>query len=224
MKQFYNEEETKYSKLLNDLKSLPQIKAPENFEFNLMTRIENKNFGDSKLPKQKFNLLKFLAPSAAVVAMFILFIIFYPASEEIKNEIAKQPSVADTQTLIEKSIASQQTQIPQLTKTEKKKTLGSGNINGSLEASNSSSSAKSKLQNFINSQRSVSVDDYLSGATVTNRNMQRGNVIKSGDEPVVDGFFVEKQTDKQFIEKYRAALDSLRKAQQKADSLKKALK
>jgi len=54
--------------------------------------------------------------------------------------------------------------------------------------------------------------------------MQRGNVVKSGDDPIVDGFFVEKQTDKQFIEKYRAALDSLRKAQQKADSLRKALK
>lgn len=223
MKQFYNEEETKYSKLLNDLKSLPQIKAPENFEFNLMTRIENKNFGDSKLPKEKFNLIKFLAPSATVVAMFILLILFYPRTEEIKNEIAKQPSVADTQTLIEKSIASQQIQKPQITKTEKKKTLGSSNINGSLEASNSSS-ANSKLQDFINSQRSVSVDDYLSGATVTNRNMQRGNVVKSGDDPIVDGFFVEKQTDKQFIEKYRAALDSLRKAQQKADSLRKALK
>jgi len=223
MKQFYNEEETKYSKLLNDLKSLPQIKAPENFEFNLMTRIENKNFGDSKLPKEKFNLIKFLAPSATVVAMFILFILFYPRTEEIKNEIAKQPSVADTQTLIEKSIASQQIQKPQVTKTEKKKTLASSNINGSLEASNSSS-ANSKLQDFINSHRSVSVDDYLSGATVTNRNMQRGNVVKSGDDPIVDGFFVEKQTDKQFIEKYRAALDSLRKAQQKADSLRKALK
>jgi hypothetical protein len=223
MKQFYNEEETKYSKLLNDLKSLPQIKAPENFEFNLMTRIENKNFGDSKLPKEKFNLIKFLAPSATVVAMFILFILFYPRTEEIKNEIAKQPSVADTQTLIEKSIASQQIQKPQITKTEKKKTLASSNINGSLEVSNSSS-ANSKLKDFINSQRSVSVDDYLSGATVTNRNMQRGNVVKSGDDPIVDGFFVEKQTDKQFIEKYRAALDSLRKAQQKADSLRKALK
>ena len=77
MNNFYNEEK-KYSKLVNDLKNLPHIKAPENFEFNLMTRIENKNFGDSKIPKTtSFNIFKFLAPSAIVLTAFILFFIFF---------------------------------------------------------------------------------------------------------------------------------------------------
>lgn len=223
MKQFYNEEEAKYSKLLNDLKNLPQIKAPENFEFNLMTRIENKNFGDSRLPKEKFNLFKFLAPTAAVVTLFLLFIIFYPQSEEIKNEISKQSNIADTQTLIEKSIANQQINY--------KENNNSAKVKTNVSAGSSQSSVKidytpnqNKLQKYLQSQPSVSVDDYLSGATTTNRTLQRGNVVKSGDEPIVDGFFVEKQTDKQTIEKYRAVLDSLRKAQLKADSIKKALK
>ena len=40
--------DSKQSKLIEDLKSLPKIKAPENFEYNLMTRIQNQNFGDVK--------------------------------------------------------------------------------------------------------------------------------------------------------------------------------
>ena len=65
--------ESKQSKLIEDLKSLPKIKAPENFEYNLMTRIQNQNFGDVKKERMPFNLVKFLAPSAVVVTGLIIF-------------------------------------------------------------------------------------------------------------------------------------------------------
>jgi len=41
---------------------------------------------------------------------------------------------------------------------------------------------------------------------------------------MVDGFRIENKLDKKTIEKFRAELDSLKKAQLKADSLKKAIK
>ncbi|NMB83090.1 MAG: hypothetical protein GYA14_14855, partial [Ignavibacteria bacterium] len=63
----YNDEEKQFSKLIKDLKELPKVEAPDNFEFQLMTRIQNKNFGENPLPREKFNLVKFFAPSAVVV-------------------------------------------------------------------------------------------------------------------------------------------------------------
>ena len=79
MKKIYNDEENKFSELLNDLKDLPKIKAPDNFEYNLMTRIQNKNFGTVEKERPQFNLVKFLAPSAVVVATIILIFIFLPS-------------------------------------------------------------------------------------------------------------------------------------------------
>ncbi|MCX7875205.1 MAG: hypothetical protein N2321_03440 [Melioribacteraceae bacterium] len=219
MNNFYNEEK-KYSKLVNDLKNLPHIKAPENFEFNLMTRIENKNFGDSKIPKTtSFNIFKFLAPSAIVLTAFILFFIFYPSKNEIQNQIEQNQTVADTQTLIVQNNDKIEKLIPNKVerKSTTKKSVPSNSQNAIVE------NKTSKLQELFN-QKAVSVDEYLSGTTVSKRTIQRSNIVKSGDEPIVDGFLIEKQTDKQTIEKYRAALDSLRKAQEKADSIKKSQK
>ncbi len=218
MKNFYNDDEKKYSNLLNDLKNLPKINTPENFEFNLMTRIQNENFGDTKNPKTNFSIYKFLAPSAIVVTVILLFFLFYPQKNEIQNQLNQHRSVADTQSFasnINKKVEEQLIPKNELKPKEIKKEISSQNTNQKEKSGT--------IQELLN-QRSISVDDYLSGSTVTNRALQRSNVVKSGDEPIVDGFFIEKQTDKKTIEKYRNALDSLRKAQSKLDSLKKALK
>lgn len=214
MNNIYNEE-TKQSKLINDLKNLPQIKAPENFEFNLMTRIQNKNFESELEERQKFNLMKFFAPSAAVVAVVLLFFVFYPQRQEIQNQISNQPKLADTQKIVEQSISHENS--------SKQNIAAKDNIVNRNTQQIQTSNPK-KLQGLFNSQKSVSVDDYISGNSEDRTQMQRGNIVNSGSEPIVDGFYLEKQVDKKTIEKYRTALDSLKRAQLKADSLKKAQK
>lgn len=220
MKNFYNDEEKKYSNLLNDLKNLPKINTPENFEFNLMTRIQNKNFGDIVNSKPNFSIYKYLAPSAIVVTVIFLIFLLYPQKNEIKNQLNQHNSVADTQSfasnLNDDKINEQIFSKNELKSQKSKKDINDKNL---------IKKEKSGIIKELLNQRSISVDDYLSGEAVTNRAvMQRSNVVKSGDEPIVDGFFIEKQTDKKTIEKYRNALDSLRKAQSKLDSLKKAQK
>lgn len=220
MKNFYNDNEKKYFNLLNDLKNLPKINTPENFEFNLMTRIQNKNFGDNKNPKTNFSIYKFLAPSAIVITVILLFFLLYPQKNEIQNQVIKHQSVADTQSLVSNLSNDNKVGEQLISKNEFKPKMIKKEISNQNTVQEEKSS---KIQELLN-QRSISVDDYLSGATVTNKAIQRSNVVKSGEEPIVDGFFVEKQTDKKTIEKYRNALDSLRKAQLKLDSLKKAQK
>lgn len=223
MSKFYNNnEEQKFSNLLADLKKLPKIEAPENFEFNLMTRIQNGNFEQAKEERQRFNLLKFLAPSAAVLATVLLFFIFYPQQQEIQTEIAKKQSVTDTQSIASNTSAKKIESL--FSKPEKNTATEVDNLNQQSTQSTTKSSIPAKQTVIFNPRKTVSVDDYISGTNTSQNTGLRNSVVNSGERPISDGFFVERQADKKTIEKYRNQLDSLRKAQLKADSLKKARK
>ncbi len=80
---FYNEEERQYKDVIEVLKELPRIKAPDNFEYNLMTRITNNNFKTSSLRENQFTLFGFLKPGLAVAATAILifFVVNYQQSD-----------------------------------------------------------------------------------------------------------------------------------------------
>lgn len=222
MSEFYNNEEQKFSNLLSDLKKLPKIEAPDNFEFNLMTRIENKNFGQVEEERPKFNLLKFLAPSAAVLATVLLFFIFYPQKNEVPTQIANQPTTTDSQSIVgnsaNKNFESLFSKEEKKSSNQKREVVSQPNQN----IAQNPQAVKSPVQ--FNQRRSVAVDDYISGANSNQNSAVRSNIVNSGDEPLVDGFLIEKKTDKKTIEKLRSELDSLKKAQVKADSLKKARK
>jgi hypothetical protein len=210
--------ESKESKLVEDLKSLPKVKAPENFELNLMTRIQNQNFGEIKEERPRFSYFKFLAPSAVVITAFILFFVFfYPGQPKINN--LQQPAVmSDSQG----NIASVKTDLAQ-NNTEVKKSVAAGQrvANDAVTQQNQSNITKYP----INRNRSVSLDDYISGESEKSSNVQQGNVVNDGENATdFDGFFVRQKSDKATIAKYRSVMDSLKKAEMRADSIKKAQK
>lgn len=219
MSEFYKNEEEKFSKLVSDLKTLPKIEAPDNFEFNLMTRIQNKNFGEIKDTRPAFNWFKFLAPSAAVMASVLLFFIFYPQREEIPTQITNQNQLVDSQALAGKS---SDKKFESLFSKDDKKSSIKKSVESNSNIAQTQLSGKSSFP--LNQRRSVSVDDYISGANSNQNSSARSSIVNSGDNPMTDGFRVENKLDKKTIEKFRAELDSLKKAQLKADSLKKAMK
>jgi len=61
--------------LLKLLKGLKREKAPANFEFNLMTRIQNRNFGNLE-KEEKTSFLWIFIPSASVVAAAVIVLAF----------------------------------------------------------------------------------------------------------------------------------------------------
>jgi len=212
MNKIYNNSETEQSKLVKDLKELPKIKAPDNFEFNLMTKIENRNFGKQKEERLQFNLLKFLAPSAVVIAAIILFFVFLPTTNQNNNPIQTPDSkmIVDNSSSLTKEIAD-------------KKVSPSTQSNSNVAAIQQNS--KQVGQSPINNPRAIRVDDYIANENANQKDMEHGNVVKSGNEPAqYDGFFVTEKPDKKTLEKIRAQLDSVKKAQLKADSLKKMQK
>lgn len=225
MSKIYNEND--YKNLVKDLKELPKINAPENFEYNLMTRIQNKNFGSVQDETPKFNWLKFLAPSAVVVTAIILFFIFLPQANQTNNPLLTQPKNIDSQSIVDNSA--------KVTEGLVKKNLQqkefyaqpnqdkAGNTQ-SMISSNNSAAPRSGLMP-LSSKKSVAVDDYISGQNSNQKDMLRGNIVNSGDQPSeFEGLLVPQKTDQKTVQKYRAQADSVKKAQAKADSLKKAQK
>jgi len=221
MKKIYNEEENKFSELLKDLKDLPKIKAPDNFEYNLLTRIQNKNFGKKMKEKKHFSWAKFLAPSAVVATTIILFFIFFPSSQENNNQLLQQTKLQNNQSAVNNSTSAKnelkdQQSVPSNTKLQ-------SNSSSLLGVNNQT--AKPSSRSPLYDSRAIKLDDYISGSNKNQSNTNRGNIVNNGEEPSqYDGFIVSEKPDKKTLERYRAVVDSIKKAQLKADSLKKVQK
>jgi hypothetical protein len=229
MNKIYNDSEENSSKLLEELKKLPKINAPENFEFNLMMRIQNKSFDlkDGKI--HQFNLARFLAPSAVVVTVVLLFFVFYPRSEQINNLQMSQQKVLAPQ-------AVQETTLPTSTKDMAAVSHSVIEKAGGAKVTNEKSEPVQVQQQIVpqqfkagrtdflqNNKNAISLDDYISGDNSSERNIQQGSVVNSGTQtPEFDGFLVKQKTDPKTLKHYREVVDSLKKVQMKLDSLKKA--
>ncbi|MCL6099903.1 MAG: hypothetical protein M1391_15165 [Bacteroidetes bacterium] len=228
MNKIYNDNDNKHSSLLKDLKNLPKINAPDNFEFNLMTRIENKNFNLPEEVQPKFNLFKFLAPSAVVVTAVLLFFIFYPRGEQLNSvQTNKQ------QPLVSQSIADNtptaNTQFVEKVSTKKEnpavnqKQITTEDFQD--QALRDQAHADNRPMPLQRNPNSVSVDRYISGDNFTRSDLTRGNVVNSGDQPLEgNGFLFKQRMSQQTLKRYREVVDSLKKAQLRLDSLKKASK
>ena len=97
-----NEEEKTYKKLLDDLKNLPQIDAPQNFETELLRKI------NSSEPEQKesfWNKLLSpgkLAPAAiAIASAAIIFFVVDVNSEEMEDPLNIAPRLREDLVIIE---------------------------------------------------------------------------------------------------------------------------
>ncbi|MBA4405866.1 hypothetical protein C0389_01195 [bacterium] len=219
MNTIYNEKENKHAEMIKDLHNLPKIESPENFEYKLMTRINNKNFGSIEKNKPVFNWVKFLAPSAFVVTAIILLFVFFPSSRQIENPLLHQSQKSDSQSIVNNSLAAGEEFI------NSQESRQNTNPKVSDKSVNPGSPVRSVSPQIpFNTSRSVSLDDYISGGN-NPRNLQQGNIVNSGSQTTpLDQFFVAENPDPNMLKKMRAKVDSLKKAQLKADSLKKVQK
>lgn len=225
----YNDDEIKFARMLNDLKELPKVNAPDNFEYNLLTKIQNKNFGAEKTERVKFNFIKFFAPSAAVVAVIILFFLFLPtANRQNDNPLMSDPPVIGGNHEVNVPQESLQSNMRESEATQQFSEKGNKEFAQAPASNNKAARDESVKQNGkypILRSRSVALDDYISGDSQKSNDLKRASVVSSGnEESEFDGFFVREQADKQTVEKYRMMIDSLKKAKAKQDSLKKANK
>ncbi len=212
----YNDEEQKYSKLIEDLRQLPRIKADDNFEYVLMTRIKNGNFGNAnQSERMQFGLIRFLAPTAVVITVIILFVLFLPGEQNYEDPLRSEPQVIVSELNHQSAPLTQKKESPKENELQSQEDNYTDKIEGQ----------EGNVHNYpILPGRSVELDDYIAGKNYKRSNLLQGSVVKAGDEiPEFDGFFVRRNPNPEMIRKYRKMIDSLKKA---ADSsqLQKELK
>lgn len=85
-------EDSEFQDLKNLLQELPKVKADDNFEFNLITKIQNGNFDAGKYKENKIGFSWIYAPATALVlSMVLIFFVFNPDSEELDNPLMANP-------------------------------------------------------------------------------------------------------------------------------------
>jgi len=78
-------DDNEFNELKKLLKDLPKVNAPDNFEFNLMTKIQNKSF-EVKSEKKKGWLTWSLTPAFAfAMSVFLIFFVFTGEEESEDN-------------------------------------------------------------------------------------------------------------------------------------------
>jgi len=92
-----NEDELKYGQVIRSLKQLSKIKASENFETDLMGRINSASFKEEKESFwDRIFIPSKLIPSAALaVAAIILFFVINVESEEFENPLLINPRIRE---------------------------------------------------------------------------------------------------------------------------------
>lgn len=94
-KDIYDNSEDIYSNLIKDLKDLPKINTTDNFEYNLMIKIQNGNLEEPNT-SGGFKKTWVFAPatSLAAVALVLFFFVLAP-SEVIENPLMEPPELRE---------------------------------------------------------------------------------------------------------------------------------
>ena len=85
-------EDKKFENLINDLKNLRRIDAPDNFEFRLQTKLQNTSSEEKlSIPKTK----KLIPAFALASIIILLFIIYSPFADDYEDPFQIQPQVRE---------------------------------------------------------------------------------------------------------------------------------
>ena len=81
----YNEEGNKYPEITKLLKELPEVKAPDDFDYKLMIKIQNGQFESNRELNRKSSGSWVFIPAAAVaVSSVLLFFIFFDFNSKVE--------------------------------------------------------------------------------------------------------------------------------------------
>ncbi|MFA3782506.1 hypothetical protein ABRY23_05510 [Melioribacteraceae bacterium 4301-Me] len=220
----YNDSEAKYSSIISQLKSLPQIKAPADFELKLMIKIRNNELDYQKYKDRQFSLIKFFAPTAAIIIVSaVLFFVLITPQPEAENPLMIEPKLIENNIQNNSQVAS----------------VGQSKIKGNNTYTNKTilppQSSKcpfvvkpndvvvsvEKNNVPLNSDKTINLDEYISGQAKSEKTITGGNLVSSeNDNYDFGGFFVREEPDPKVLQKYRAMIDSINLAK-KVNSLRK---
>ncbi len=217
---YYSNEEQKFAHIISDLKNLPKVKAGDNFEYNLMVKINNKNF-ELSVPERRFIFNRALVPAAAVTfSIMIFFFFFTESSVNLENPFLTPPEIranystakSDTIVLSQPGLSVDFTAEKVKVNSKTAQTPQSNIVRVVVEPSDAVTVESVVLP--FDDKSSVDLDSFVSGNRVQQSRAQRGQLVSGSSQPSqFDGFFIKERASKEAIELHRIKLDSLKNAQ-----------
>ncbi|MBU1099857.1 MAG: hypothetical protein KKA84_05565 [Bacteroidetes bacterium] len=207
------------------LKGLDRVKAPDNFEFNLMVRINNQEFGDLEGEEKKLKFAWVLPPAAAVaLTTIVLFFMLSDQTVEFDNPLFAPPKLRTEFQAI--SAVPRGPVEYNATETEESKELGR-NLAASGDVTMFSSPSEPDVQLVVqpndvifeerielpfDTKNSVNLDSRLQGNDQARSSNASATLVRGGS-PVFDfnGFSVRERVSKQEFEAYKSRMDSLKR-------------
>ena len=202
---FYNSNEKKFEKLISLLKELPQDKAPDDFEFKLMTKIRNGNLRLNESQRNKWWTLWIIVPTFTLTAaIVVLFFVFNSTVTYDDNPLLAKPQ------LRQDVIASKKNSINFKEFKNKKTAVAKDEYSAVLKANDVVVNKKVKLPFSIDN--SINLDNYLNNKKSLNNIITPGRLVEANEEYFnFDGFFSAIPSDGKTLERLRAKIDSIKK-------------
>ena len=195
-------DDNEFNELKNLLKELPKVNAPDNFEFNLMTKIQNKSF-EIESEKKKSWLSWSLTPAIAFAAsVFLVFFIFTGEDESTDNPWNTLPR------LMEENVTERET--PSSDKRQLNKPSSNKDISKKSNSNNLATSSSIKKDFPFEEKSSINFDEYLQSDA--NQSAYAGQQLagsQSSNASPFDGFFLRQRRDAQERDSIKKDKDSL---------------
>lgn len=193
-------DDNEFIELKKLLKEIPKVKAPDNFEFNLMTRIQNKNF-EVKSEKKRSIFSWALTPAITFATTVLILVFVFTETDEVEDNPWQTPPQ-----LIENQISETESILQQDEKVESNSYSSAENVaNNNNTSSNSSEKLIKKQAGRRNIQfnklDSYSLDDDINANSTQKRNFGATHLANASNDNLssFDGFFlreVKKETPK----------------------------
>lgn len=217
---YKSKQEEKFSDVISALKSLPKVKAEDNFEFNLMTRINNKNF-EMHTPEKVFFIKRVFAPAAALAfSVLIVFFLVNDPGGNIENPFLMEPTMRQDFSAVKSDTIELRSSSENLALTEQSQNIVSQTTNSGVVrvvVQPSDAVTIETVQLPFSDENAVDLDSFVSGESENGRaNLNRGSLVSGGNSASrFDGFLISERPSKECIESHKARLDSLKKLQEK---------
>ena len=221
-KNLYNSNDEDHQHIINLLKELPREKAPDNFEYNLRVKIENKNFGLNTEKKGLFPSWKIFVPATGTaIAAILIFLVTFNDQENLENPFQVEPQPRSVTKNVENEKLSENLK-------EGKKGLVSDNdvlITTELEEVYSAEPRRVDQSDVLAAEPNTKPDFPFNDESSTNldemRNQRSKSTVgnnaslagRSNYRSFFNGFYIREEVDKEYVDKLKARMDSLKKAE-----------
>lgn len=197
-------DDNEFTELKKLLKEIPKISAPDNFEFNLMTRIQNKNF-EIKSEKRKSIFSWALTPAIAFAAtVFVVFFIISEGDELVDNPWQTPPA------LIQNQMSELDANQPYTEGVENNSISATDNGENNLLATTNNSKSSLKKQFPFDKASSYSLDEDINSVSAQNLNSGETHLANSsnGNLSPFDGFYLREVKKNNKVDSLNTMQDS----------------